>query len=80
LIELGCYRHEERQFSPHLTLGRVKGDGTTDRLTQALTKQSAWRAGECEVDRVLVMSSELTPAGPIYSVVSTAKLRKARAV
>ena len=75
LLDLGCYRREERQYAPHLTLGRVKGDGSTDRLTQALLKQAAWRGGECEVDAVRVMSSELRPDGPVYSVLSTVKLR-----
>jgi 2'-5' RNA ligase len=76
LIELGCYRREERKYTPHLTLGRVKGDGLSYKLATALTKQLQWRGGESEVDEVLVMSSELTRDGPIYSVVSTAKLRK----
>ena len=26
LLELGCYRREERQYTPHITLGRVKSD------------------------------------------------------
>jgi 2'-5' RNA ligase len=75
LIDLGCYRREERQFKPHLTLGRVKGEGMSYQLTMALTKQLQWRGGESTIDEVQVMSSELTPDGPIYSVVSTAKLR-----
>jgi 2'-5' RNA ligase len=75
LIDLGCYRREERQFKPHLTLGRVKGDGMSYQLTMALTKQLQWRGGESVIDTVQVMSSELTSDGPLYSVVSTAKLR-----
>jgi 2'-5' RNA ligase len=47
------------------------------RLTMALTKQLPWRGGESEINEVLVVSSQLTPEGPIYSVLSTAKLRKA---
>jgi RNA 2',3'-cyclic 3'-phosphodiesterase len=74
LIELGIYRREERQFKPHLTLGRLKGDGMSYQLTMALTKQQQWHGGEVAIDEVLVMSSDLTPDGPIYSVVSTAKL------
>lgn len=74
LLDLGCYRREERQYTPHLTLGRVKADGRTDRLTQAIEKQAGWQGGECEVGEVLVMSSQLTPQGPIYSILSTAVL------
>ena len=77
LLDLGCYRREERKYTPHLTLGRVKGDGPTDRLAQALMKQALWHGGESEVREVLVMSSQLMPEGPVYSVLSTAKLRKA---
>src|SRR5436190_13882377 len=32
LLELGYYRREERQFTPHITLGRVKQDGSSDAL------------------------------------------------
>src|SRR5438876_8946645 len=32
LHELGCYRREERQFTPHLTLGRTKSDEPGEQL------------------------------------------------
>src|SRR5437016_2407975 len=38
LLELGCYRREERQYTPHVTLGRVKSDRPTDTLSVALAK------------------------------------------
>jgi 2'-5' RNA ligase len=79
LVDLGCYRREERKFTPHLTLGRVKGDGPMDRLTRALDKQAEWQAGESTIDEVLVMASDLRPEGPVHSVLSTAKLIKRRA-
>jgi 2'-5' RNA ligase len=75
LLELGCYRGEERAYTPHLTIGRVKGDRPAERLAQALARQSGWRGSETAIDEVLVMASQLTPEGPIYSVLSTAKLR-----
>jgi 2'-5' RNA ligase len=75
LLALGCYRREERQYTPHITLGRVKGDRPTDRLATALARQAGWRAGETEVREVRVLSSELTPKGPIYTVLSRAPLR-----
>jgi 2'-5' RNA ligase len=75
LLELGCYRREARQYTPHVTLGRVQGDGGTDVLAAALTKQATWRGGETEVREVRVLSSELRPHGPVYTVLSRAKLR-----
>jgi 2'-5' RNA ligase len=74
LVELGCYRREERPFTPHITLGRVSNQSMTEQLPDALQKQASWVGGECEVAKVLVMSSQLTPRGPIYSVLSTARL------
>src|SRR5262245_51286773 len=74
LLALGCYRREERRYTPHVTLGRVKGDRPDDRLTAALEAQAEWRGGEGEVSEVLVMSSQLTPQGPVYSVMSRARL------
>jgi 2'-5' RNA ligase len=75
LLALGCYRREERQYTPHITLGRVRGDGGAGELAAALQRKAGWRGGETEVREVLVMSSELTPQGPIYAVLSRARLR-----
>lgn len=74
LLELGCYRREERQYTPHITLGRVKSDRPTDKLATALARQADWKGGETTVREVLVMASELTPQGPIYTVLSRVKL------
>lgn len=75
LLELGCYRREERAYTPHITLGRVKSERSTAALSMALARQANWRGGETEVREVRVLSSELTPQGPIYTVLSRAKLR-----
>jgi 2'-5' RNA ligase len=76
LLNLGCYRREERQYTPHITLGRTKGGDANDQLAAALRKFATWSAGEVEVREIQVMSSELTREGPIYSVLSRAGLRK----
>jgi 2'-5' RNA ligase len=73
LTELG-YRREERRYTPHITLGRVKSDRPTDKLAAALVKHAGWKGGETAVREILVMSSELTPQGPIYTVLSRAAL------
>ena len=74
LLELGCYRREERKYTPHITLGRVRGDRPADSLAAALGKHAGWQGGEITVREILVMSSELTPQGPIYTVLSRASL------
>lgn len=74
LLELGCYRREERAYTPHITLGRVKSAEPTDALATALVRQAKWRGGETTVREVCVFSSELRPRGPIYSILSRAKL------
>jgi 2'-5' RNA ligase len=74
LLDLGCYRREDRQYTPHVTLGRVQGDGGTAVLAAALTRQAKWRGGETEVRELHVLSSELRPQGPVYTLLSRAKL------
>jgi 2'-5' RNA ligase len=75
LLALGCYRREERQYTPHITLGRVKGErAPADKLALALARQVKWQGGATEVREILVLSSELTPQGPVYTVLSRAKL------
>ena len=74
LLELGCYRREARPFTPHLTLGRVRGERGGDDLTKALARQAGWKGGSVPVRDVHVMSSELRPDGPEYTVLSRARL------
>lgn len=74
LLALGCYRREERKYTPHITIGRVRTDRPNNALAAALTKHSGWQAGETLVREILVLSSELTSDGPIYTVLSRAKL------
>jgi 2'-5' RNA ligase len=74
LLELGCYRREERRYTPHITLGRIRGEQPADNLSAALAKHAGWKGGETTVREIHVMSSELTRNGPVYTVLSRAKL------
>jgi 2'-5' RNA ligase len=74
LLDLGCYRREERQYTPHITLGRVKGPAGTDQLATALARRADWHGGQVRVREVVVMSSELRPEGPTYTVLGRGKL------
>jgi 2'-5' RNA ligase len=77
LLELRCYRRENRPFTPHITLGRVKGERSVD-LSGVLPKFASWSGGDVEVEEVVVMSSVLGPEGPTYAVLSRGRLRKAK--
>lgn len=74
LLELGCYRREDRPFTPHLTLGRTKSDAPAEALAQALPKLATWRGGSVDVRELRVYSSELASRGPTYTVLARAKL------
>ena len=75
LLELGCYRREERGYVPHLTLGRVQRDARAEALSAAVAKFGGWQGGQTQVREVLVLSSQLRREGPEYTVLSRAKLR-----
>lgn len=74
LLELGCYRREDRKYTPHVTLGRHRSNDAPPGLAAALAKSATWQAGDTMVREVHVMSSQLTPQGPSYTVLSRAKL------
>jgi RNA 2',3'-cyclic 3'-phosphodiesterase len=74
LAELG-YREEHRRFQPHLTIGRVRGGGLGIAELGSLLQQNADVAvGSMSVQKATVFCSTLTPAGPIYEVLGTARL------
>lgn len=75
LLDLGCYRREERKYTPHLTIGRVKGEKNKADLGAIISQYAEWEAGEVAVNELHVMSSELTPSGPIYTILSRARLK-----
>ena len=60
---------EERAFSPHVTLGRVREPRRNERLAEALAADTS-RFGAVRVDRVSLMRSELSPRGARYSELS----------
>jgi 2'-5' RNA ligase len=74
LAKLG-FRKEHRRFQTHLTIGRVRGGGPgIADLGARLQQQADFPAGRMTVDKVTVFASTLTPAGPIYEVLGTARL------
>ncbi|MFQ5956625.1 MAG: RNA 2',3'-cyclic phosphodiesterase [Candidatus Brocadiales bacterium] len=58
---------EDRRYSPHLTLGRVKSPKNIDPLVRLITRHSADNFGEERVGSVVLMHSQLSPEGPAYT-------------
>ena len=75
LLDLGGYRQEERTYTPHLTLGRVKDEEAGNQLAAALPKHKDWAGGQTLVDEVVVFSSELRRDGPVYTPLARGELR-----
>jgi 2'-5' RNA ligase len=74
LLERGCYRREDRAYSPHLTLGRLTQEDRAGAWGPILAKHADWQGGTTPVEEVLIMRSELGRAGPVYSVMGRAPL------
>jgi 2'-5' RNA ligase len=66
LTPLGFPR-EERPFSPHVTLGRVREPRREPALAEALTANKGPRFGRVAVDEVTLMRSDLSPRGARYT-------------
>lgn len=64
------FQREERDFTPHLTLGRVRSQKGLIATFLELDTFKAKDFGEAEVDMVKLMKSELKPQGPEYSCIS----------
>jgi len=73
LLDLG-YRKEERGYTPHLTLGRVKSEADGTALVPELSKRLSWDGGHTMVEEVLVFSSVLERDGPVYTVLGRGEL------
>ena len=66
---------EKRQFSPHLTLGRVRKHLSYAQWTSASAQLGLVDLGSCKVSKCLLMKSELQKGqAPIYSSIATIEL------
>ncbi len=57
---------EDRPFSPHITLARLKGDQTAPQVERFLDRQRAFHSDPFTVSSFHLISSVLTPDGPNY--------------
>lgn len=71
------YIGDNKPFSPHLTVGRIREQLSSDEtqaLSRALENAKVGVLGKFAVKSVHLFQSELKPGGPIYTCLSTAVL------
>jgi len=66
LSKLGI-KKEQRSFSPHITIARVKNVLNRDDVNDIIKENKDTAFGSQRVDRFYLKESQLTPRGPIYS-------------
>ena len=84
-IEDACanlgFAREDRPFTPHLTIGRVKRDASpNDRrfIGEMIERAQVGMLGELHVDYVSLMKSDLRPTGSVYTRLMQVQLTKDR--
>ena len=68
---------EERAFSSHITIGRVRSSLNREKLTLAL-KNCVIEEGKLKfsADKIILYKSTLLPGGPIYEAIHETSLKK----
>jgi 2'-5' RNA ligase len=72
--EMG-FQREERQFHPHITIGRAKGSKNLKVLVSKLGNAS-FNPHAALIKDVLLMKSDLKPSGSVYTVMRRFLLRE----
>jgi 2'-5' RNA ligase len=75
------YEVEERAFSPHLSIGRVRQNVSPPDLQKIRTTLDTVQLGSigtARVDSIHLFKSDLQPSGPIYTKIFSAPLSKPR--
>ncbi|MDP2939364.1 MAG: RNA 2',3'-cyclic phosphodiesterase [Candidatus Omnitrophota bacterium] len=74
LEKLG-FAKEEREFTPHITIGRIRSSRGMIHLIDKLKQTKISSPIIQEVDKLTLFKSTLTPSGPIYEVLNPANLK-----
>ena len=66
---------EEKKFSPHLTIARIKYFKSASRLADLIRDYSETEFQKSQVREIIFYESILQPSGPIYSVIKNFSLK-----
>jgi len=75
LLSKSGFRKEEREFSAHITIGRVKEKRNIGELKKSIEEKKNTKFGKSTVGHITIMKSTLSPKGPIYEVVEKIPLK-----
>jgi 2'-5' RNA ligase len=73
-LEKAGFQPEDRPFHPHLTLGRMKSSRGKEELMGRMEKYKEEEFGDFQVEKVILLKSDLRPTGPIYTSLRELKL------
>jgi 2'-5' RNA ligase len=73
-LEQAGFPKEDREFSAHLTLCRVRNPKAGFKLADACKQFSDYKLGNISADALYVYQSQLTPQGPIYTLLQSFRL------
>ena len=59
--------NKTQEFSPHITIGRVKSVKNKDKILEIIEKYKNIKFSEILIDSIKLKKSELTSKGPIYT-------------
>jgi 2'-5' RNA ligase len=71
--EAAGFERERRAFSAHVTLGRFRSPSGWERLRELVASNAAFDAGRLEAREVHLIQSILSPQGPTYVPLHTAR-------
>ena len=74
-LESAGWPKETREFTGHLTLCRVKDSRAGVKLAQLTKEYEDFKLGTVSANSIKVYKSQLTPTGPIYTVLGDYKLQ-----
>lgn len=74
LYQLG-FKRENRGFSCHITVGRVRSPRNKGKLVEVLSRLRDIQIGTQTVDSIELKQSQLSPKGPIYTTLKSVKLK-----
>lgn len=67
------FEKENREFTAHLTLGRVRSPKNKDKLKELIVKTPFASSIDIKADKIVLFKSTLTPAGSTYTKLYEAK-------